>query len=859
MPLSTQEAVPTSHLLSLDAHKPNNIFYIQDDVVVTTSGCNVVFLNLTTMTQKLFPGLDGGGIGAVAVHPSRKVFAVAEKCRHRSPNVYLYSYPDLTLLKVLEEGTEKQYSSLAFNERGDTLASVGGYPDYLLTLWNWDEAAIVLRAKAFSQDVFTVRFSPYFEGLLNTSGTGHIRFWKAASTFTGLKLQGQLGKFGNVELTDIVSFVEMPDGKVLSGTETGEMLMWDGGLIKVVLTRAHHKPCHQGSIKVLLHDRTSNVILSGGDDGIVRLWQFTKINEAEPDEDASTTTITPLDELHIAPGAKIKSLLWERRQWLVLDESGAIYRVILPESGVSLSKGATVTRLMEFHSGGIAACFLSRVSHQALTAGADGTVRVFDYSPQVHQQSCQAPLLSTIRFNSPATSAAHLQAVGHGAEAIAVGFTDGVLRLVRRCSEGLSLVQAVKPHKGKILSVSISPLGDKLATVGADDGTVFFFTLNGNGSSSGSLISLEPIGFATLPSSSPPSCASWSSDGSSLLIGMGLSNVIEVAAPDPTTVDTRGTFEVSDLIKRQVVFHLPKPPKKNKKEAEGAEGEGGDSAEAEGDAAKDGAGEEGAPQEEEEKEVVVEEQLCEISSVLQPLEATNGDIIVTLNGPEGVSNILWSLNLSQEVEAAAKPLGPICTAPGSTTSLVKFHQSPEGQSFLLTGTTDGIARMQKAGPVLEGLMVLGVDGESKSWQAPLHDQQFGRITSLEVSFDSSLLISSAMDGALIVHQLRIDGLFVEASKLSVDVQLPSAAEVLAAPVLDITQPNEYTIEEAKQKAERDAMLSEAEAKKMGVREQLRLIREEFEALLAENEARPEAERILRSMFEIDPDLRTMIE
>ena len=83
------------------------------------------------------------------------------------------------------------------------------------------------------QDVYTIKFSPYFDGILNSCGTGHIRFWKMASTFTGLKLQGQLGKFGNVELTDVVAFVEMPDGKVLSSTETGELLMWDGGLIKV--------------------------------------------------------------------------------------------------------------------------------------------------------------------------------------------------------------------------------------------------------------------------------------------------------------------------------------------------------------------------------------------------------------------------------------------------------------------------------------------------------------------------------------------------------------------------------------------------------------------------------------------------
>ena len=33
----------------------------------------------------------------------------------------------------------------------------------------------------------------------------------------GLKLQGAIGKFGNVELSDVAAFVEMPDGKVREG------------------------------------------------------------------------------------------------------------------------------------------------------------------------------------------------------------------------------------------------------------------------------------------------------------------------------------------------------------------------------------------------------------------------------------------------------------------------------------------------------------------------------------------------------------------------------------------------------------------------------------------------------------------
>lgn len=42
-------------------------------------------------------------------------------------------------------------SALCFNDAGDQLASVGSWPDYLLTLWRWQEESIVLRSKAFSQ------------------------------------------------------------------------------------------------------------------------------------------------------------------------------------------------------------------------------------------------------------------------------------------------------------------------------------------------------------------------------------------------------------------------------------------------------------------------------------------------------------------------------------------------------------------------------------------------------------------------------------------------------------------------------------------------------------------------------------
>jgi len=94
---------------------------------------------------------------------------------------------------------------------------------------------VVLKCKAFSQDIYRVSFSPFSSGNLITSGTGHIRFWKMATTFTGIKLQGEIGKFGALELSDVFGFAEFPDGKVVCGTEYGTLILWEGNNVKAHL------------------------------------------------------------------------------------------------------------------------------------------------------------------------------------------------------------------------------------------------------------------------------------------------------------------------------------------------------------------------------------------------------------------------------------------------------------------------------------------------------------------------------------------------------------------------------------------------------------------------------------------------
>ena len=56
-----------------------------------------------------------------------------------------------------------------------------------------------------------------------------------AQTFTGLKLQGQVAKFGSLELSNVSALVELPDGKVVSGTTYGNLIIWEGEYVKTQL------------------------------------------------------------------------------------------------------------------------------------------------------------------------------------------------------------------------------------------------------------------------------------------------------------------------------------------------------------------------------------------------------------------------------------------------------------------------------------------------------------------------------------------------------------------------------------------------------------------------------------------------
>jgi len=111
----------------------------------------------------------------------------------------------------------------------------------------------------------------------------NYRFWKIAQTFTGLKLKGEIAKFGQIELSDVSAFYTFPDGKVISSTEYGTLLLWEGMFIKCLIRQTEEVSCHKKNIEVIF--RYEDFIVTAGDDGYIRFWDALAIDQCEGDDD----------------------------------------------------------------------------------------------------------------------------------------------------------------------------------------------------------------------------------------------------------------------------------------------------------------------------------------------------------------------------------------------------------------------------------------------------------------------------------------------------------------------------------------------------------------------------------------------
>ncbi|XP_067282838.1 cilia- and flagella-associated protein 44 isoform X2 [Pseudorasbora parva] len=860
-----QNLLHLSHSFGYDCGRRGNLQLLDEHILAFIAGNLLILLDVHTKEQRYIRSSSGGGIGAIMVHPSKQYFAMAEKGHH--PNIIIYEYPSLRPYRILRGGTGTMYSYVDFNRDGSLLVSVGGAPDYMLTLWDWRQEQVTLCNKAFAQDVYRVTFSPDCVGQLTTSGSGHIRFWKMASTFTGLKLQGLLGSFGKTTVTDIEGYVELPDGKVVSGSEWGNMLLWEGGLIKVEICRKGRRTCHSGTIYQFNLDEGE--LMTIGSDGVVRSWNLETIDTADAVDDSGLFETEPMNEITVGRNVSlysmVKSSIPETSIWFAQDSKGSIWKLDLSFSNITQDPKC----LFSFHAGAIQGMDVSESSHLMATTALDSSVRVFDFLSKKE--------LTISRFKQGGTTLKWASdMLNSGGGLLVVGFDDGVVRLLElynpqslhtvagRTRSGdaeLRLRQALKPHNAPVTAIAYERNRMIMAT-GSTDSTVFFFTVGER---------YEPIGFVTVPG--PVQGLEWSPQShgkNTLLIFCQNGHVVEVQCPDPGAQTGGNTFQLSGLptmhfcfrsiksrIKRNAEIAL-RQARKEEKEKERKEGLK-KMLEQKPEATEEELQEKAEEEEEEEEEAELPP--LYIPHQPSPLKcgfySTPGSFWLSMGGYD--SGYLYHCKFSEQqsedpLERKDEPFFflPVHDTDHNPILTITFNSS---RQLLLCGMENGSIRVypiQASDHQLSSMQAY--------WALSVHDNHYGHVSHIHFSFDDMFVLTAGGDGNIFSFScLPEEELQKAMQRKHAKVPSPRAGLEMEKAAQDIEDPSAYSIETSKQKLELDRMHKEAEERKQERRKKLAELQSRFQALLEQNQSLPEHIRLHRSEFELDLRFHTETE
>ncbi|PZC76403.1 hypothetical protein B5X24_HaOG204702 [Helicoverpa armigera] len=854
-----------------NCHKFFNLCACDDLVVCWSAGSMIAFLDVTTKQTWFRRSSTGGTVGSIASYrkdPNYRIAIAEDREGEKEPLIIIYLWPTMEIDAVLRDGTANAYAILDFSPDGELLASVGKEPDFNLTIWNWKRHKILLRTSAFSYGVNSVMFSPYCEGQLTTAGAAHIKFWKMAQTFTGLKLQGELGRFGKTEICDVLGVYPMPDEKVLSGCEWGNILVWEAGLVKLEVTQKGRKFCHKAPIIQFMLSPAGDEVTTIARDGCIRAWYWDTVDQADPPEDDPFVELNPVAESCVA-GCEIMCLKHQKDMfWYAQDGNGGIWVVELEIDKLECEHKKVIT----CHAGKVVAMAALRTHPILITAGEDGALHAYN--------TMRHTLLARYLFPRPITCLFYPPIdVDSTSRILIVGFEDGIMRTLflyperfmyqttmidikvdsaltihsddSEHADVIDMISLLKPHSKAITQITINEQRTLLVTCGLDS-TIFIYQLK-----MGTPFKLDRVGFVDTPNNIAFMTWKPGTERTLLLCGQ-LGLIMEVVLPEPivrqyTSIKSfKLEFESfkETLVKKHYMRHRPFPEEE-------------DLASIDEEALKAKEEAQLRDESEDDMEWIGEIELMESDSMLG----------TTITWAEYCDDGVWivqqgtgSLFLIQPGNNKILKYAPFPGAWDEDMTALKFVC--EGR-YLLIGTDTGIIRVvrmpyeyednpehhftvwansqKKLLRMLKGRRLAKEEKQPipridfvDYYYLPMHDRYTGSVTCLEVNHNSSRLYTSGADGNIFAYRINFP------EPLLPETRLPPPPETLKVPKTKEPSTVEGELmshEQLKQKEEYDKMMAIANAHKKKVRDQLAKLTTEYNKLIKANRSLPYSQQI----------------
>ncbi|XP_076177015.1 cilia- and flagella-associated protein 44 isoform X2 [Ptiloglossa arizonensis] len=835
------------HSYAYNCQRYFNLCIADMNTIVFASGNLIHFYNVVENKIWFRRGSMGGGIGHICKNPIIEHIAVGEN--GIDPLITIYNWPSMEIVTILKGGTTKRYFHLTYSPDGLLLTSQGGEPDYYISLWNWKKSNIILQCKSHVQDVYNVTFSKYIPGQLTSCGSQHIKFWKVSKTFTGLKLKGEIGKFGNTEISDIIAIHPMPNETVISGCEWGNILLWDESIIKLEACSKNKQAAHIGCITQF--EFINGELISVGLDGWIRFWFYETIDDADLPSEKQLLEIQPIYEFHITEGkeySKRSAMLMsiqkqepndpEKTIWYAQDGNGGLWLLDLCTN----NRQQQQQKIFTCHAGAIVDMDIAVWGPFVATLDQSGQLHIYNY--------IEKKLNVVHIFHDIGTQVIWFPPkIEETGSTLVCAFESGIIRMVTIAIKTANiennikrdytrLIQVLKPHSMSI-SVMCINVSCSLLVTGSEDATIFTFSIH----STNTYPELIPIGYIKIPSS--VTCMTWNpKEKATLLIGCSKGDCVEIELPTSVQSYTITSYElvkcnsaafkfesIKSSIQREIVRNKYEKEKENrlkekKKQMEELIAENPHVV----------IDEEAFLMEINNKDIILPEiYIPEVpNKVLVAQYGRNGNIWLLMSGFDAGYVYEYPRPLSGRIKNN-KPVRSRIIKAAEDTEIHKclFYKN----KYLFLGTQYG------------ELYVCKITEEdsldfSDFWILPIHDYYNGCISKMLLSYNREMLLTCGYDGNLFSFKINDD-------TPNEDVEIPKVQDSLPLPknIEDIEDANYPSLEEVITQMEQNRIISDANKKKKEILQIIRGLIEDYVKITNRNKSLLPSQQI--QQFELD--------
>ncbi|XP_014472910.1 PREDICTED: cilia- and flagella-associated protein 44 [Dinoponera quadriceps] len=841
-----------NHSFSYDCQKYFNLCVVEPNVVIFASGNILHFLNTATNELWFRRGSTGGGIGHMTKNPAFDHIAIAEN--GVKPPIIIYKWPSMNIVTILHGGTLKRYSHLTYSADGLLLVSQGGDPDYMITLWDWQRSQITLKCKSYNRDVYNVTISPFLPEYFVTSGSGHIKFWKISNTFTGLKLKGEIGRFGQTEISDIIGVYIMPDGKVVSGCEWGNILLWEEGLISLEICRKHRQPCHAKAITQF--EYLNGELISVGMDGWIRVWFYETIDQADIHDENRFLEIQPVYEFQIGNETFSSMLICICKQepdnpestfWYAQDGNGGIWLIDLHTSKAEMPR-----KIFTCHAGAVVDMDNATWGPFVATISKVGQLHIYNYMKK--------KLILDHKFHDIGSQVVwfpcKVEATG---SMLACAFGSGIIRVISVAilladaevdnvdnvkNDYVKLIRIIRPHRMAITAMSLNPSYSLLVT-GSEDSTVFGFTV--------AVIDtypvITPIGFIEVPSG--VTCLTWKPHHeTTLLIGCVRGDCVEVVLPSTPQPYTTISYKLVQCLPKVFQFHSVKSAirrelirlKREEERTERIRKRREEMVRLMNESSEIEINEEEFFANMDEEEPLPEIYVPDIPSRILMAQYVRHDVIwLSMAGFD--AGYMYEYPSPEAVETIGRePVRSTVIYDADDTEIHSclFYKQ---RKYLFLGMEHGQIRVCKYKS--EDYTDL-----SDYWILSMHDNYNGCIPKMILSHDQKMLFTCGYDGNLFSYEINDD---TPPEVIDFEIAEETSPLSYVSGIEDLEEIDMHaSLEETIQKAEQVRVTNEAERCKRQIQEILFKLSEEYSKIVERNNALPKLHQITRDELELDP-------